>query len=303
MAGDPDAALPLTASPAPPSIDDHRASATARTASVTASPTSPATSAAPPRRRSLIDNNPPAHPRALTLAGGEGWRRVNDFDLSWANPDQGRGQPDLRAPPGGSPGPAGYDTGRPVRGRRRTSPRSRTARCRRRRLRSATSGCATKRATTRRRLGVEVPLRFDDVPPGVAFEAGDGAEHSRSRSAPTVTDAHSGPAAGRSPTGASTPTHWIELPTQARGRARTAGTGGPDRAACPISRRAPTSSGPTPPTGPATPPRRRCAPTAPRWRSARRRRPVGAEAGRPARRGRRRGSSPGCAAATGAATR
>src|SRR3954451_12323436 len=34
----------------------------------------------------LIDNNPPAHPKAVTLAGGEGWRRTDDFDISWENP-------------------------------------------------------------------------------------------------------------------------------------------------------------------------------------------------------------------------
>src|SRR3954452_13417198 len=34
----------------------------------------------------LADNTPPVHPKAVTLAGGEGWRRTNDFDLSWENP-------------------------------------------------------------------------------------------------------------------------------------------------------------------------------------------------------------------------
>jgi hypothetical protein len=40
-----------------------------------------------------MDNNPPAHPRNPRLASGETWRRVNDFDLSWTNPDQGPASP------------------------------------------------------------------------------------------------------------------------------------------------------------------------------------------------------------------
>ena len=34
----------------------------------------------------LIDNTPPGPPQDLSLAGGEGWRAENDFDLSWTNP-------------------------------------------------------------------------------------------------------------------------------------------------------------------------------------------------------------------------
>ena len=99
---------------APPSTPP--ASVTAPTASTTASPTSPAT--APARRTGpfYVDNNPPAHPRNLALAGGEGWRRANDFDLAWVNPDQG-----VASAIGGASwrieGPAGYDTGRQVRAR------------------------------------------------------------------------------------------------------------------------------------------------------------------------------------------
>ena len=63
-----------------------------------------------PPRTVLIDNNPPAHPKAVALAGGDGWRRVNDFDLGWENPDQGRR---ARSPArsGGVVGATGYDTG------------------------------------------------------------------------------------------------------------------------------------------------------------------------------------------------
>ena len=58
----------------------------------------------------LIDNHPPASPRKLSLAGGEGWRHLDNFDFSWQNPDQGPA-----SPIGGAywriTGPGGYDTG------------------------------------------------------------------------------------------------------------------------------------------------------------------------------------------------
>ncbi|HEX9966612.1 MAG TPA: hypothetical protein VGB06_01570, partial [Solirubrobacterales bacterium] len=57
-----------------------------------------------------IDNTPPAHPRDVSLAGGGGWRRVNDFDVSWVDPPQGPA-----SPVGGASwriyGPAGFDGG------------------------------------------------------------------------------------------------------------------------------------------------------------------------------------------------
>ncbi len=38
-----------------------------------------------------VDNNAPGHPIGLTVAGGDGWRRTNDFSVTWENPDQGNG--------------------------------------------------------------------------------------------------------------------------------------------------------------------------------------------------------------------
>ena len=48
-----------------------------------------------PPRTIRIDNNAPAHPRSLAVAGGEGWRRINDFDLAWEQPRPGGREPDL----------------------------------------------------------------------------------------------------------------------------------------------------------------------------------------------------------------
>jgi hypothetical protein len=62
-----------------------------------------------PGRGILIDNNAPAAPSSLRVAGGEGWRRTNAFDLSWVDPDQGAASPIagayLRLL-----GPGGYDS-------------------------------------------------------------------------------------------------------------------------------------------------------------------------------------------------
>ena len=41
----------------------------------------------------LVDNHAPAKPLAVSVAGGEGWHRGNQFDVSWTNPDQGQASP------------------------------------------------------------------------------------------------------------------------------------------------------------------------------------------------------------------
>jgi len=139
-----------------------------------------------------VDNNPPAHPREPTLAGGKGWHRVNDFDVSWQNPPQAPA-----SPIGGAGwrivGPAGFDTGA-----RFSAGRDRAA------LHDLTvpgPGSYTLHVWLRDEAGneapataVAVPLRFDDVPPGLAF-AGDG-EEVPERIVVEVADAHSGPASG-----------------------------------------------------------------------------------------------------------
>ena len=89
---------------------DDRASATARTASATAPPISPATSAALPERRSGSTTTLRPTPAASTLAGGEGWRRVERLRLLLEQPGPGPCQPDLRGLLADHR-PGGYDSG------------------------------------------------------------------------------------------------------------------------------------------------------------------------------------------------
>jgi hypothetical protein len=162
----------------------------------------------------LIDNHPPVSPRSLALAGGEGWRRSDDFDFSWSNPDQGPA-----SPIGGAywriTGPAGYDSGlKLATGRGISSLADRTL---------PRPGIFTFRIWLRDEAGnadsataVELPLRLDDVPPGVAFEPAPdpaGAELPAAISA-KVSDEHSGAARGRIAYKRVNAEHWIELPTK-----------------------------------------------------------------------------------------
>ncbi|MET0305900.1 MAG: hypothetical protein ABW196_06685 [Solirubrobacterales bacterium] len=162
----------------------------------------------------LIDNHPPTSPRGLSLAGGAGWRRLDDFDFSWGNPDQG-----AASPVGGAywriTGPAGYDTGvKLATGRGISSLADRTL---------PRPGVFTFRVWLRDEAGnadsataVELPMRLDDVPPGVAFEAAPGlvgAELPPAVSA-EISDEHSGAANGRISYRRVNAEHWIELPSR-----------------------------------------------------------------------------------------
>lgn len=140
-----------------------------------------------------IDNNPPAHPRSAALAGGEEWRRVNDFDLTWVNPDQGKASP-IGAALWQIVGP-GYDSGVGVAsGRGIAALADRTV---------PAAGAYTLRLWLRDEAGnqapssaVELPLRLDDIAPGLAFEpAPEGGAAPRVVRA-DVHDAHSGPLSG-----------------------------------------------------------------------------------------------------------
>ncbi len=155
-----------------------------------------------------VDNNPPAHPRALTLAGGEGWRRTDDFDLGWENPDQGRGSP-IGAALWRITGSNGYDTGvRLAAGHDRRSLAD---------LSVPGAGTFSLQLWLRDEAGndaaasaVTVPLRFDDVKPEVAFST----EESGSQVMADIADEHSGPASGQLLYRRVDAAEWTELPTK-----------------------------------------------------------------------------------------
>jgi hypothetical protein len=156
----------------------------------------------------LIDNNPPAHPKAVALAGGEGWRRTNDFDLGWENPDQGRGSP-IDAALWRITGSNGYDTGTRLAGghdRRSLADISVPG-----------AGTFSLQLWLRDEAGndaaasaVTVPLRFDDVKPEVAFSTGEPPGQVMA----DLADEHSGPASGQLLYRRVDASEWTELPTK-----------------------------------------------------------------------------------------
>ncbi|MEZ5076248.1 MAG: fibronectin type III domain-containing protein [Solirubrobacterales bacterium] len=144
-------------------------------------------------QRVLVDNNPPAHPRSLAVDGGAGWHRAAGFRVTWANPGQGAASPIVGAS-WRLTGPAGFDGGvRFAAGRDRTALGE---------VGVPAPGAYALTLWLRDEAGnedpataVTVPLRFDDVPPGVAFAA-EGGEGIPERLLASVADAHSGPAGG-----------------------------------------------------------------------------------------------------------
>ncbi|HEX6781992.1 MAG TPA: hypothetical protein VF125_08170 [Solirubrobacterales bacterium] len=167
-----------------------------------------ANSACAPARTVLIDNNPPAHPKALAVAGGEGWRQVNDFDLSWENPGQGAASPIAGAPwrlLGGN----GYDSGvRFAAGRDRRALAN---------VSVPAAGSYSLQLWLRDEAGneaastaVTVPLRFDDLRPEVAFADGEPQGQVRAE----VSDAHSGADSGQILYRRVDSPSWTELPTK-----------------------------------------------------------------------------------------
>jgi hypothetical protein len=157
------------------------------------------------------DNTAPAHPRSPVLAGGEGWRRSNDFDLSWSNPDQGAASP-IAGAGWRITGPAGFDTGiQFAAGRDRIALDD---------LQMPAPGAYTLAVWLRDEAGNEapaaavgVPLRFDDVPPRVAFALTAG-EAIPERIVAAVEDPLSGPAPGQILYRRADSERWQELPTK-----------------------------------------------------------------------------------------
>ena len=161
-----------------------------------------------------IDNHPPAHPRDLSLAGGEGWRRVDDFDFSWTNPGQGPASP-IDGAYWRITGPAGYDTGVKLAPGRdiaaladRTLPRPGLFKFR--------IWLRDEAGNTDPATAIELPMRLDDVPPGVAFEplADPVGDELPSTIRAEVNDEHSGVASGEITYRRVNAERWIELPTK-----------------------------------------------------------------------------------------
>jgi hypothetical protein len=160
----------------------------------------------------LVDNNPPAHPRELALAGGDAWRRTDDFDPAWINPDQGPA-----SPIGGASwritGPGGYDSGAKfVAGHGLSGLQN---------LFVPRAGIYSLSIWLRDEAGNEtassaasLPLRFDDVPPGVAFEPAVAGDAGASQVRAEISDAHSGPASGEIHYRRLDSQQWTELPTK-----------------------------------------------------------------------------------------
>lgn len=157
-----------------------------------------------------MDNNPPAHPRNLGLAGGDSWRRSDDFDASWENPDQGVASP-IAGAVWRIAGPGGYDTGvRYAAGRGRAALSD---------LAVPHAGAYTLSVWLRDEAGneapasaVSLPLRFDDLPPSVAFEPV--SDEAPDRVVARVADADSGSASGQLYCRRAGKSDWRELPTK-----------------------------------------------------------------------------------------
>lgn len=165
-----------------------------------------------PEQTFLVDNNPPAHPRELTLAGSDAWRRSNDFDLSWVNPGQAPA-----SPIGGASwritGPAGYDSGAKfVPGHELGGLQN---------LFVPRAGVFAVSVWLRDEAGNEsassaasLPLRFDDVPPGVAFEPAAAGDAAATQIQVEINDSHSGPASGEIHYRRLDSQQWTELPAK-----------------------------------------------------------------------------------------
>jgi len=155
-----------------------------------------------------IDNNPPVHPKAVSLAGGEQWRRLNDFDLGWENPDQGAASP-IAGASWRMVGDGGYDSGvRFAAGRDRRALDN---------LSVPAAGSYSLQLWLRDEAGneapataVTVPLRLDDVSPQLVFAT----DQPEGEVVAEVADAHSGPAGGEILYRRVDQERWTELPTK-----------------------------------------------------------------------------------------
>lgn len=158
-----------------------------------------------------FDNTPPTRPQAAAVAGGDGWHRVDDFDVSWVNPDQGPASP-IAGVSWRLQGP-GFDTGAQF-----AAGPGRTALAD---LSVPAAGAYALQLWLRDEAGNEapavaltLPLRFDDVPPGVAFAVEEEGKGIPEQIRADVVDAHSGPAGGTISYRRLGVEAWSELPTR-----------------------------------------------------------------------------------------
>jgi hypothetical protein len=156
-----------------------------------------------------VDNTAPSHPGAVATAGGEGWHRVDRFDLTWKDPDQGPASP-IAGARYRVTGPNGYDSG----------------------VKAADGGEIASLAgvvvpgdgawslhlwlrdaagNEAEAGGIDLPLRFDDGPPKVAFADGD---PDGGAVVATVADNLSGPAGGQLSYRRDDSPNWTDLPTK-----------------------------------------------------------------------------------------
>jgi hypothetical protein len=165
-----------------------------------------------PQHTVLIDNNAPVHPRSLALVGGDGWRRLNDFDLSWQNPDQGAASP-IAGASWRILGPYGFDSGAQFAGGRNLESLKD--------LRLLKPGVHTLQVWLRDEAGneapssaISIPLRLDDIAPGVAFDAAGSGQGFPDTIGAAITDEHSGPASGDIFFRRLDSQQWAKLPTK-----------------------------------------------------------------------------------------
>ncbi len=160
----------------------------------------------------LIDNNAPAAPRGVTIAGGEGWHRVDKFDLGWTDPEQGAASP-IVGVSWRLTGAGGYDSGTQFAAGAGIAALAG--------VKVPGDGSWSLHLWLRDEAGNEspvdgiyVPLRFDDGPPSVAFADGD---PSGGKVEAAAADPLAGPAAGTISYRRADLAEWIDLATKFHG--------------------------------------------------------------------------------------
>jgi hypothetical protein len=164
-------------------------------------------------RTVYTDNTAPASPRELAVAGPQGWRRANGFDVTWVDPAQGQASP-IASASYRLTGPAGFDSGiHQVASEGIASLEG---------LQVPGPGAYRLTVWLRDAAGNDDPgsaaavdLLFDDVAPTVAFSDSRDPEQPELVNAP-VADAHSGVAGGRILYRRRGTGRWVAMPTELR---------------------------------------------------------------------------------------